>query len=269
MQERACFCLEERRGPRQLLASISAASNEQPNGLRLPSLPNGLAASVKRLARGARKQVSIGSGGPGQHLRSHRLPPPPDLGQLQQLAVAAGGVLVAAVSQAAQRLASVRPGRKPQTLPFYQSFKLPWNVGARRGSRRCEPWRGAAVAALAAAGAPCHLFKWAGTQNPMQQPRMSTAGSRGSRAAQPLADCSVGRQCRACAAAALRGVASACTAEIASCPCLAATAAAAAAKHCFKALLLLAPATAGFLTLQGLTGGCRTGCRPGGSGPRV
>lgn len=121
---------ERRDGPRLLLASISSATDgPRKGGLRLPRLEavEGLRASVTRLAPGPGSAA-----GP----RSHKLPPAPDLRQLPKVAAAAGGLLVAAVSQAAQRLASVRPGRGSQTLPFYQSFKLPWNVGARTGSRR-------------------------------------------------------------------------------------------------------------------------------------
>lgn len=118
-----------------LLASIAAAHSSEssksaaPGGLRLPPLPEGLRASVKHLTRrGPREQR------PPQQRRA-RLPHPPDLRQLQAVAAAAGGVLIAAVSQVAQRVAAVRPAGQ-QTLPFHQSFKLPWNVGARSGSRR-------------------------------------------------------------------------------------------------------------------------------------
>lgn len=128
----SCFALEaeQRSAPRWLVASISSATDgPRQGGLRLPKLEavEGLRASVKRLAPGP---------GPAVGPRNCKGPAGPDLRQLHKVAAAASGVLVAAVSQAAQRLASVRPGRGSQTLPFYQSFKLPWNVGARTGSRR-------------------------------------------------------------------------------------------------------------------------------------
>lgn len=128
-----------------LVASISNATDgPPPGGLRLPRLEavEGLRASVKRLAPGPGLAA-----GP----RGRKAPAAPDLRQLHKVAAAAGGVLVAAVSQAAQRLASVRPGRGSQTLPFYQSFKLPWNVGARTGSRR---WVLADASTLGDGGAP-------------------------------------------------------------------------------------------------------------------
>lgn len=129
-----------------LVASISNATDgPPPGGLRLPRLEavEGLRASVKRLAPGPGLAA-----GP----RGRKAPAAPDLRQLHKVAAAAGGVLVAAVSQAAQRLASVRPGRGSQTLPFYQSFKLPWNVGARTGSRRATREAQALAKALAARG---------------------------------------------------------------------------------------------------------------------
>lgn len=141
------FSLEQPRKRRMLLASIAdAPSNNSGGGLRLPRLvataiPDTLRATVKRLGSrspGSARDKQQPSPGAGSRppLRSHRLQPP-DLSQLHHAAAAAGGLLVA-VSQAAARLASVRPGRGSQTLPFYQSFKLPWNVGARSGSRRCS-----------------------------------------------------------------------------------------------------------------------------------
>lgn len=131
--EQVEFVLEPRRGPRLLLASISAATEDArvPGGLKLSEgARDGLRASVKRLAQN--------SGSGEGKLHSHRLHAP----DLHKVAVAASGtaaVLLAAVSQAAQRLASSRPGRgQQQQTPFYQSFKLPWNVGARSGSARAS-----------------------------------------------------------------------------------------------------------------------------------
>ncbi|KAL4442989.1 hypothetical protein ABPG77_008480 [Micractinium sp. CCAP 211/92] len=144
----SCFALEaeQRSAPRWLVASISSATDgPRQGGLRLPKLEavEGLRASVKRLAPGP---------GPAVGPRNCKGPAGPDLRQLHKVAAAASGVLVAAVSQAAQRLASVRPGRGSQTLPFYQSFKLPWNVGARTGSRRASREAKALAKALAARG---------------------------------------------------------------------------------------------------------------------
>ena len=131
-----------------LLASISDATSK-PSGLQLPRL-DGLPDGLKRLsAAKGRPAASAGQSGlqpRERHLRNHQLRGV-DLGragaQLQQAAAVAGGVLVAAISQAAQRLAAARPGRGSQTLPFYQSFRLPWDSSARRGSRRCRAWAGA------------------------------------------------------------------------------------------------------------------------------
>lgn len=124
-----------------LLASISSSSSDQ-GGPRPPRLAVRLPGPLSDLKNAVQRRGNPSPGGTsprGRHPRHHVLPRP-DLGaagaQLQRAAAVAGGVLVAAISQAAQRLASARPGRGSQTLPFYQSFKLPWNAGARSGSRR-------------------------------------------------------------------------------------------------------------------------------------
>lgn len=140
-----------------LLASISSSSSDQ-GGPRPPRLAVRLPGPLSDLKNAVQRRGNPSPGGTsprGRHPRHHVLPRP-DLGaagaQLQRAAAVAGGVLVAAISQAAQRLASARPGRGSQTLPFYQSFKLPWNAGARSGSRRASREAAALAKALSARG---------------------------------------------------------------------------------------------------------------------
>lgn len=149
MREHARFSL----GPPRplLLASVSdAASAGKPLGL-LPRLPDpaALQATLKeplqRLAGRAKAAAAPSERRPHrkQHLRAPDLTP-----QLAAAAAVAGGV-VAAISQAAQRVAAARPrlhGRRPPNLPFHQSFRLPWDRrGPASGSARCVPAQAAVV----------------------------------------------------------------------------------------------------------------------------
>ena len=140
--EGAQFHLEARRRP-LLLASISQASSSDKGGSKVTAkLPDAK-------GQGAPTASAVAASTPPekQQARRHRLRAP-DLGrasaEVHRAVAVAGGVLVAAISQAAQRVAAARPGRGSNALPFYQSFKLPWNANARSGSRR--------YAAAAAAG---------------------------------------------------------------------------------------------------------------------
>lgn len=126
-----------------LLASISdAAGGGKPLGL-LPRLPDPAALQatlqepLQRLAGQAKAPAGPSERRPHrkQHLRAPDLTP-----QLTAAAAVAGGVL-AAISQAAQRVAAARPrlhGRRAPNLPFHQSFRLPWDRrGPASGSARC------------------------------------------------------------------------------------------------------------------------------------
>ncbi len=123
------FCLEGK--PRGLLlASISDSTSKGALQLRLPHLG-------VHLRLGGRPSEGSSS---GSKQLSHQLQAP-DLGragaELQRAAAVAGGVLVAAISQAAQRLSGAHSaGGRSTKLPLYQSFKLPWNRNPRSGSRR-------------------------------------------------------------------------------------------------------------------------------------
>ncbi|KAI3436700.1 hypothetical protein D9Q98_006115 [Chlorella vulgaris] len=146
----------DRGGPRRLLlASISDASAHK-GGVRLPRLESSLASGFKRLHAGHLHSKPSGAARPGERIRRRFGLHPPNLGaagaQLQHAAAVAGGILVAAISQAAHRVASVRPRRNSQSMPFYQTFKLPWNTGARTGSRRASRESAALAKALSARG---------------------------------------------------------------------------------------------------------------------
>jgi hypothetical protein len=139
MQE---FSLEARPSRPLLLASITESlASTKPRKLQLPLLDAGFQAGLKRLHTGQLrgKPCEAPESPSDRQIRSHGLRGP-NLGaagaQLQHAAAVAGSVLVAAISQAAQRIASARLGRGSQNMPFHQSFKLPWKGAARSGSRR-------------------------------------------------------------------------------------------------------------------------------------
>lgn len=138
----ASFSLER---PRPLLlASVSqaAAGGNGPGGIGKLELPNP-AEALRRL--GAKPSPAQASSQAQQRVPRPRRVQGPDLGaagaQLQHAAAVAGGVLVAAIGQAVQRVLAARPRLPPRRsqnpVPFYQTFRLPWDRTARSGSRRC------------------------------------------------------------------------------------------------------------------------------------
>jgi tetratricopeptide (TPR) repeat protein len=155
MQE---FSLEARPSRPLLLASITESlASTKPRKLQLPLLDAGFQAGLKRLHTGQLrgKPCEAPESPSDRQIRSHGLRGP-NLGaagaQLQHAAAVAGSVLVAAISQAAQRIASARLGRGSQNMPFHQSFKLPWKGAARSGSRRATREAAALAKALSARG---------------------------------------------------------------------------------------------------------------------
>ncbi|PRW55985.1 Tetratricopeptide repeat [Chlorella sorokiniana] len=141
-----------------LLASISdAAGSGKPVSL-LPRLPDpaalqaSLQEPLQRLAGRAKAPAAPSERRPHRrhHLRAPDLTP-----QFAAAAAVAGGVL-AAISQAAQRVAAARPrlhGRRPPNMPFHQSFRLPWDRrGTASGSARATREAVALAKALEARG---------------------------------------------------------------------------------------------------------------------
>ena len=115
-----------------LLASISeSASKQGPLALAaLGQLPGQLGQALSHLAKQSRE--------PAKHLRSHRIAAP-DLAragaELERWTAVAGGMLLASVTQVAQRVAAARAAahRNGTGVPLHRSFKMPW--GTRTGNR--------------------------------------------------------------------------------------------------------------------------------------
>jgi hypothetical protein len=130
------FGLEEhRQGGQLLLASISDSTTRE-GGLQLPSLQLPRFKLGKLGARSAATGASSNGKSWARH-GSPRGPSPQQLAhagaELQKVLALVGGVVIAGVSQAAQRMSRARVGAGP--LPFHQSFKLPWTnhtTAARR-----------------------------------------------------------------------------------------------------------------------------------------
>lgn len=143
-RDQVCWSLQPGHRP-LLLASVSQAAANAKGGGKL-ELPNPAALGAEALRRLGGRPKSASSSAPGPKDRSPRARRlhAPDLGaagtQLQHAAAVAGGVLLAAITQAAQHLVSVRPGARrgssQNSAPFYQSFRLPWDRATRSGSRR-------------------------------------------------------------------------------------------------------------------------------------
>lgn len=114
-----------------LVASISESASRslQLPPLRLPHF--------KLALPGASPRAGAAGGKPALQQRSPRGPSPKQLAHAgAELVAVMGAGLIAAVSQAAQRMARPRPGaRSSSPVPFHQSFKMPWRSHSNAATR--------------------------------------------------------------------------------------------------------------------------------------